>query len=63
MLSGASAGGVAVYFWGNYLGNKLINSKYWLIADSGIALNFANFQNNQYELKESYAALFKLSNR
>ena len=47
MLSGASAGGLAVLTWGNYLGSKVKTNKYWLIADSGITIDAQNYNNNQ----------------
>ena len=44
VLSGASAGGLATYFWANYLKNKLGNAKYWILADSGIFLDSINYK-------------------
>ena len=47
VLSGASAGGLAVFTWGNYLGERVKTDKYWLISDSGIFIDSPNYINNQ----------------
>lgn len=63
VLSGASAGGLAVYLWGNYLGPKLKKAKYWLIADSGISIDALNFTSKSYAFRDAFATLFQLSNQ
>ena len=63
VLSGASAGGLAVYLWGNYLGPKLQKAKYWLIADSGISIDALNFTSKTYAFRDAFATLFQLSNQ
>lgn len=62
MLSGASAGGLATYFWGNYLKTKLKKAKYYIIADSGIFLNSVNFLSHNYDIRESFKQLLLVSN-
>lgn len=62
VLSGASAGGLATYFWANYLNKKLINAKYFTIPDSGIFLNSPKFSSKKYDYLESFRILFSLSN-
>ena len=62
VLSGASAGGLATYFWGNYLQTKLVKAKYWIFADSGIFLDSHNFITGKQDYKESLRQLLSLSN-
>jgi hypothetical protein len=39
VVSGLSAGGLSVFFWTNYIFDKVENGKVWALPDSGIFLD------------------------
>lgn len=62
VLSGASAGGLATYFWANHLKSRLQRAKYWILADSGIFLDSINYSTGRADYRESMRQLLSLSN-
>lgn len=62
VLSGASAGGLATYFWGDYLKSKLKKASYLIVADSGIFLNALKFSTKSEDYLMSFRHLMELSN-
>jgi len=62
MLTGMSAGGIAVNVWSNYLKDFVKNeSKVYSVSDSGVFMNFKNFLGD-LKLQKEIENLYKVAN-
>jgi hypothetical protein len=62
VVGGDSAGGLAVYFWTNYIAARVKVGKVWALPDSGIFIDTLNVKYNRPTYRESFVNLMKLSN-
>lgn len=61
VITGGSAGGMATFLWSNYL-NKLVKGEVYSIIDSGVFLNFPNFQTGYLFYEELCKSVMKFAN-
>lgn len=64
VLSGASAGGIGAWQWSNYLKGKIQSSNPYVldvIVDSGLFVNFTNYQDKTYTTDLLAQNQFKLA--
>lgn len=62
VVSGNSAGGLAVFLWANYIKDRVKVGKVWAIPDSGIFLDTYNVTNGVNTYKNSFKNLMRISN-
>lgn len=62
IVTGGSAGGLATFFWANYVREKAKAKNVYAVPDSGIFLDSPRLSNHQYTYRESFINLLKLSN-
>lgn len=62
MVTGTSAGALAVYLWADYIRERANTDRVFAVADAGIFLNFANPDTLIGVYREQFMNLFKLSN-
>jgi hypothetical protein len=53
---------LAVYFWTNYIANRVKAGKIWAVPDSGIFLDTMNIKLNRPAYKESLDNVMKIAN-
>ncbi len=61
-MGGDSAGGLAVYFWTNYIASKVKKGKVYALPDSGIFIDSVNVKYNKTTYRQSFENLMKIAN-
>lgn len=62
IVTGQSAGGLAVYIWTNYVRENAKGKNVWSVPDSGIFLNEKDI-NGVYFYQEEFISLMTFSNQ
>lgn len=60
-MTGGSAGGLAAFHWADYVKSK-VQGYVWAVPDSGVFLDVVNLTSNQYDYRNKFINLQKLSN-
>jgi len=64
LLTGASAGGLATFFWSNYVKSLLKNPKaLYSVPDSSIFMNVTHPYTKTYKISSEIKTLFDVANR
>lgn len=62
VVTGGSAGGLAVFHWADYIQTQTKGSM-WAVPDSGVFLDAVNSTSGEYDYRDKFANLMKLSNQ
>ena len=62
VLTGQSAGGMAVFTWANYLGERVRNGKFYVIPDAGIFYDAENINSKQNNYKNFLGEMMAIAN-
>ncbi len=62
VVGGASAGGLAVFLWTNYIKERVKVGKVWALPDCGIFLDSQNYATGKHDYKNMFKNLMSITN-